>query len=96
MTLVTTDNGEQQDVYKLATMPAIPAAHKLKSHKELTVKPETCWNAVWPPVEKQQEQGPRRDFVHERKHQLRKYEDTTNSLLKRNIFSTNPGLTVRF
>ena len=59
------------------------AAYKLKSRKKLTVKPETCWNAVWPPVEKQQEQGPRGDPVHERKHQLRKYEDTTSSLLKR-------------
>ena len=33
--------------------------------------------------------------MHERKPQLRKYEDTTSSLLKRNTSSTNPGLTLR-
>ena len=41
--------------------PTIPAAHKLKSPNELRVKPETWWNAVWQPVEKQQKQGPRGD-----------------------------------
>ena len=33
--------------------------------------------------------------MHERKHQLRKYEHTASSLLKRNTSSGNPGLTVR-
>ena len=47
-------------------------------------------------VEKQQEQGPRGDPVHERKHQLMKYEDTRSSLLKRNISSGSLGLTMRF
>ena len=69
---------------------------KLKSQKDLTVKPETCWNAVWPTVEKPQEQEPKCDLVHEKKHHLRKYEDATSSLLKRNILSTNPRLTLRF
>ena len=32
------------------------------------------WNAVWPPAGRQQEQGPKWDLVHERKHQLKKYE----------------------
>ena len=40
------------------------------------VQPETCWNAVWGPVEEQQEQEPTGDPVHERKHLLKKYEDT--------------------
>ena len=44
----------------------------------------------WQPVEKPQEQGPRGDPVHERKHHFRTYEDTTNSLLKRHILSTHP------
>ena len=44
----------------------------------------------------QQEQGARWVLVHEKKHQLRKYQDTTNSLLMRNILSTSPGLTTRF
>ena len=34
--------------------------------------------------------------MHEKKHQLSKYDDNTNSLLKRNILCTNPGLTMRF
>ena len=50
---------------------------------------------VWPLVEKQQEQGPRGDSVHVKKHQLRRYEDTTSSLVKRNTSSRNPGLTKR-
>ena len=79
---VTTENGEEQDVCNLTTMPCVQRSLCLDEN-ELTVKQETCWNAVWPPVEKQQEQGPRWDLVHEKKHQLRKYEDITNSLLKR-------------
>ena len=43
-----------------------------------------------------QEQGTRGDPVHEKKHQPRKYEDTTSSLLKRNTSSGNPRLTMRF
>ena len=57
---------------------------------ELTVKPETCWNAVWLPAEES-----KLDSVHERKHQLKKYEDTTNSFLKQNIWSTDPRLTTK-
>ena len=52
---VTTENEQQQDIYHL----------KLNSRKELAVKPETCWNAVWPPVEKQQEQGPRGGYYNQ-------------------------------
>ena len=37
----------------------------------------------------------RGDLAHEKKHQLRKYKNTTNSSLKRNILSTNPGSTLR-
>ena len=87
---VTTENGEQQDVCNLTAMPCVQRSLCLDEvtddsssaqvglpKKELTVKPETCWNAVWPLVEKQQQQGPTGDLVHERKRQLRKYEDTT-------------------
>ena len=45
----------------------IPAAHKLKSQEELTVKQETCWNAAWPSVKKPQERESRRNPVHEKK-----------------------------
>ena len=38
----------------------------------------------------------RSDLVEKKKHQLRKCKDTTSSLLKQNILSTNPGLTRRF
>ena len=105
--IVTTENGEQQDLYNLTTtvcaaqrslcldeVIADSSSAKLNTRKELTVKPETCWNVVRPPVEMQQGQGPRGDPVHERKHQLRKYEHTTSSLLKRNTSSGNPGLTM--
>ena len=44
---------------------------------------ETSWNAVCLPAE-EQEPEPKWDLVHERKHQLKNYEDTTNSLLKHN------------
>ena len=39
----------------------------------LMVKQEICWNVVWLPAEGQQEQEPKWDLVHERKHQLKKY-----------------------
>ena len=54
--------------------PTTPAAQRLKFQMELTVKQETCWNAVWPLAEKQQEQEPRWDLVHEKKHEVRKFE----------------------
>ena len=76
--------------------PTIPGAHKLNSQTELTIKPETCWNVAWQPVEKPQEQEPKCDPVHEKRRQPRKYEDTTSSLLRRSTSSGNPGLTMRF
>ena len=33
--------------------PTTLAVQKLKFREELTVEPETCWNAVWPPAERQ-------------------------------------------
>ena len=39
--------------------PTISAAHELNFQTELTIKPQTCWNTVWPPVEKPQRQEPR-------------------------------------
>ena len=59
--------------------------HELNPQTELTIKPETCWNVVWPPVEKPQEQEPKCGLVHEKKCQPRKYEDTTSSLQERNV-----------
>ena len=81
---VTTETGEQQDINNLTTMPSvqrsaskkwptIPAAHELNSQTELTIKPETCWNVAWQPVEKPQEQVPKCGLVHEEKRQPRKY-----------------------
>ena len=99
---VTTENGAEPNIYKLTTIPGVQRSlcldeviDKLNSKKELTVKPETLWNAVWPPVEKPQERESRRNPVHEKKHQPSKCEDTTSSLLKRNTSGGNPGLTMR-
>ena len=45
---------------------------------------------MWlPAAEEQQEQEPKGDPVHEKKHQFSKYEDTSNSLLKQSIGSTD-------
>ena len=68
---VTTEKVEQQDVCNLITMPCVQGSlclnevtndsgsTKVEVPKELTVEQETCWNAAWPPAEKQQEQEPR-------------------------------------
>ena len=62
----------------------ITATYKSAFRMQLKIKPETCWNVACLPVEKQQEHMPKCGLVHEKKHQLRKYEDNTSSLLKRN------------
>ena len=91
---VTTENGEQQDIYNLTTIPGVQrslclktvtddSSSELNSQTEWTIKPETCWSKSQNPV-------------HEKKHQPRKYEDNTSSLLKRNTLCGNPGLTMRF
>ena len=95
---VTTENGEQQDIYNFTAVPGVQRSLCLEEvtddststrieFTKMTVKPETCWNVVWPLVEKPQEQEPRGDPVHEKKHQLTECEDTTSSLLKRNTSS---------
>ena len=69
-----------------------PATLEFKFKKDLTGELETCWNDVWlPAAEEQQEQEPKGDPAHEKKHQLSKYEDTSNSLL-----NTDLWLTTRF
>ena len=106
---VTTENGEQQDLYNLTTIPCVQrslcfdeviddsSSAQVEFPKGVDSQTrETCWNTVWPPVEKPQEQEAREDLVHERKHQLRKYGYTTSSLLKRYTLSGNLGLTVTF
>ena len=103
---VTAENGEQQDVCNLITIPSVQRSLYLnevtngssssKVEVPKGVEPETCWNAVWSPAEKQQEQEPERDVVHERKHQLGKYEGTTNSSLKQNVLRTCLGLIMKF
>ena len=102
---VTTENGEQQDACNLTTMPCVRRSLclgevindssnlQVEFPKRVDNQTRTCWNAVWPPVEKQQEQRPRGDLVHDKNHHLEKYEYTTNDLLKRNISTTNPVLT---
>ena len=70
----------QIDHYAVCTTIIVPqwGDRQLRQHKswsakkELTVEPETCWNDVWLPAEEQQEQEPKWDPVHERKHQLKK------------------------
>ena len=64
---VTTENKKQTDICNLTTIPGVQrslcldeviddsSSTRVEFPKELTIKPETCWNAVWPPVEKQQE-----------------------------------------
>ena len=76
--------------------PTTSTTWKLKFQSELMVKLKICWNDVRLPAEGQQEQEPKWDLAHEKKHQPKKYEDTANNLLKQNIWSTNPGLTTRF
>ena len=66
---VTTENGRQQDIYNLTTMPCGQRSSYLNEltddfgnirvevpKKELTVQREMCWNDVWLPAEEQQEQ----------------------------------------
>ena len=68
---VTTENGDQQDICKLITMPCVPRLLylnertnnfgniKLKFPRKLMVKQETCWNPAWLLAEEQQDQEPR-------------------------------------
>ena len=90
-------------IYNLTTLPRVQQSLCLEEVTDdststrvelpngVAIKPETCWNVVWPPVEKPQEQ-----LEHEKRRQPRKYEDTTSSLIKLNASSGNPGLTMRF
>ena len=89
--IVTTANGEQQDIYKFdyytkcaAIIVPRGSDRRFQQHTsktQLTIKPETCWNVVWPPLEKPQEQEPTCGLVHEKKRHPRKYENNTSSLL---------------
>ena len=68
---VTTENGDQQDICNLTTMPFVQRLLyldeltndfgniKVEVPKGVDGRPDTCWNAVWPPAEEQQEQRPR-------------------------------------
>ena len=69
---VTTEIGDQQDMCKLITLPCVRRSLYLNEvtndfgnmkvevpKKELTVEQDTCWNAVWLPAERQQEQEPK-------------------------------------
>ena len=76
---VTTETSDQQDINNLTTVPSVQrslcltevtdnsVAHKLNSQKDLTIKPETCWNVAWQPVEKPHQQEPKCGLVHEKK-----------------------------
>ena len=99
---VTTENGEQQDICNLTTMPCVqrslclvvainddrntqlnfPKGVHSQTRGLLERCMATCGKAAGARVS-------RCDLVHERKHQLKKYEDTTNSFLK--IWRTDPG-----
>ena len=76
--------------------PITSGTYKCKFQKELTFELEMCWNNVWRLAERQQESTQKRDPVHERKPQLKKQEDSTNSSLKQNTWITNPALTMKF
>ena len=68
---LTSENGDQEDICNLITMPCVQRSlylnertnnfgnMKIEVPKGLTVEPETCWNAVQPPAEEQQEQEPK-------------------------------------
>ena len=104
---VTAENGEEQDIYNLTAIPGVQrslcfeeviddsAAHKMNSHKELTSKRETCWNAVWPPVEKPQEQEPRKSRAR-KEASAQEVRGYYKQLAERNTSSGNPELTKRF
>ena len=80
---MTRANGEQQDICNLTTFPCVQrplcleevtedsSSTRVELQTELTIKQETCWNVVWPPVEKPQEQEPKCGLVHEKKRQPR-------------------------
>ena len=76
--------------------PITSVAYTLEFQKELTVELEMCWNSVWRLAERQLESRQKGDPVHERKTQLNKWEDITNSLLMPNTWSTDPWLTMKF
>ena len=106
---VTTENGEQQDICNLATMPCVQRSLHLdevindSSNTQVEVPTKgrqsnqrhagTLYGHLWKSTGSK---GPEEISCSKKKHQLRKYEDTTNSLLKRNIFNTHPGLSMRF
>ena len=66
-----TENGEQQDICKLITMPCVQRSLclngatndfdniKVEALRELMVKLEICWSVIWLPADGQQEQEPR-------------------------------------
>ena len=98
---VTTENGEQQDIFDLITVPGVQRSLCLEeviddSSRTQVEFPNGVGNQTRDMLEGPQEQEPTGNPVHERRRQPRKYEDTTSSLLKRNTSSGNPGLTMRF
>ena len=105
---VTTENGEQHNVCNLITMPCVQRSLYLdevtnnsgstqfdvskgvdsRTRDMLERCMATCGKAAGARAKMRSRAR--------NKHQLRKYEDTVNSLLKKNISSTNPELTTRF
>ena len=71
---VTTENGEQQDIYNLTTGPGVQRSLCLNEVIDDSSSTQvefptgvgsqtTYWNAVWPPVEKQQDQLYHKQFA---------------------------------
>ena len=84
------------DHYTSMKWPMTSTTLKLKFQKELTVDVERHVGTLSGYLRKRSRTKSKWDPVHEKKYQLKKYEDTTNCLLKHNIWSTDPGLTARF
>ena len=105
---VTTESGEQQDVYNLTAVPCVQRSLCLDDltndsssapaelPKGVDSQTRDMLERCMATCEKSVGARPRGDPGHEMKHHLRKYEDTTSNLLKPNVLSGNPGLTMSF
>ena len=101
---VTTENGEQQDIFNLTPILGVQRSLCLvevtgESSSTRVELPNGVDNQTRDMLEpcmatcgKAAGTRAKRKSAHERKRQPRKYEDTTSSLLERNTSSENPGL----
>ena len=91
---VTTEK-EQQDIFNLTATPGVQrplCLEEVTDGQSNQRRAETLHKSQ----ETRRDEKPRANPVHEKKHQPRKYEDTTSSLLERNTLCGHRGMTLRF